>query len=602
MHIDVLDWKTHVLPQIGIKAQECINLQITDYDIFLGIMWKRFGTKTDKAESGTEEEFRIAYEKRVQFPQLHILFYFSQIPYMPKNKEEIVQLGKVIAFKEELEQIGLIWNYYSIDEFTKMVQNHLSMILRNRFSPQGEVKESADFISYLTKLRSDCMYMDIRGLATGEKKVYQFKIDQLYIPLKTAGGGIHEEKRGKKVAPDGMMPRDVLLQEALKEHRLLIKGDPGAGKTTFLRFLSFTLCQRWLGEEPSLSAAPVFWPEPPPLPLLIKPAVLMEYIRQHKGKGEGFPVEDDSPEWLVLFIEKMGVENNWGLSADAIREKLKEGNCLILIDGLDEAPDVSIREKVLSLATRTINAYNECKVVVTTRPIALTDTRLPSGFAEVQIAPLDDQSIDVFLSRWCKALYADAPEKSECLFDELKKAINARSAIHLMARTPVMLTALAVVYWNEQRLPEQRAKLYKSIITWLLRSREKKPGRLSADRCRLHLEELAFKMFIHPEGRKRQVGLRWAAETIAYQFDPKDKERGTMEAEAFLRAEMVDSGIIVERQRQVEFWHLSFQEYLAACKIGGFLDNKVIETIFEDGRIFKSEWREMLLLLGGCPL
>jgi hypothetical protein len=30
-----------------------------------------------------------------------------------------------------------------------------------------------------------------------------------------------------------------------------------------------------------------------------------------------------------------------------------------------------------------------------------------------------------------------------------------------------MLTALAVVHWNEHRLPEQRADLYDSILRWL---------------------------------------------------------------------------------------------------------------------------------------
>jgi len=599
VRIDVLEWKTHVLPQIGTKAQECINDQIKDYDIFLGIMWKRFGTPTDKAESGTEEEFRIAFDNWTRFNRPHILFYFSQIPYMPKNREENKQMDQVLAFKEELEKKGMVRTYESLEEFANMVREHLSMLLRKWFSPQDEVKAIADFTSYLTNLKSECMYMDIRGLATGEKKAHQFRIDQLYIPLKTESWGIREEKREKKGSPEVMMPREVPLQDALKEQRLLIKGDPGAGKTTFLRFLAFTLCQRWLGKEDSPSGASVLWPEPPPLPILIRPAVLMEYIKLHKGKGDGLPLEDESPEWLVHFMETTGEENNWGLSGDAIREKLKEGNCLILLDGLDEAPDAVTREKVLYLAARTINAYNACRVVVTTRPIALTDTRLPPGFAEAQIAPLDDQGIDAFLSRWCEALYAEAPEKSGCLFEDLKRALQARPVIHRMARTPVMLTALAVVYWNEHRLPEQRAELYESIITWLLRSREKKPGRLSSDRCRSLLEELAFRMFTHPEGRKREAGLRWAAEAIAGQFNPQDKEKGTLDAESFLKAEMVDSGIIVERQRQVEFWHLSFQEYLAACRIGGFLDRKVVETVFEDERIYKSEWRELMLLLGG---
>ena len=46
----------------------------------------------------------------------------------------------------------------------------------------------------------------------------------------------------------------------------------------------------------------------------------------------------------------------------------------------------------------------------------------------------------------------------------------------LLHRNPVMLTALAVVHWNERRLPEQRADLYESILTWLARAREQRQG------------------------------------------------------------------------------------------------------------------------------
>ena len=63
-----------------------------------------------------------------------------------------------------------------------------------------------------------------------------------------------------------------------------------------------------------------------------------------------------------------------------------------------------------------------------------------------------------------------------------------------MARNPVMLTALAVVHWNERRLPEQRADLYNSIITWLSRSREQRPGRATADETVAVLQELALAM------------------------------------------------------------------------------------------------------------
>lgn len=59
--------------------------------------------------------------------------------------------------------------------------------------------------------------------------------------------------------------------------------------------------------------------------------------------------------------------------------------------------------------------------------------------------------------------------------------MNALDEIKRMARNPVMLTALAVVHWNERRLPEQRADLYASIVVWLARSRPQSAGRESAD-------------------------------------------------------------------------------------------------------------------------
>ena len=52
-----------------------------------------------------------------------------------------------------------------------------------------------------------------------------------------------------------------------------------------------------------------------------------------------------------------------------------------------------------------------------------------------------------------------------------------------MARNPVMLTALAVLQHNGQRLPEHRVDLYDEILRWLAAAREGKPGRPTADKC-----------------------------------------------------------------------------------------------------------------------
>lgn len=61
----VVNWKTHGFPAYGGDAQSLLNDQIadmTDYELFIGIMWNRFGTPTPRAGSGTEEEFLRAVE------------------------------------------------------------------------------------------------------------------------------------------------------------------------------------------------------------------------------------------------------------------------------------------------------------------------------------------------------------------------------------------------------------------------------------------------------------------------------------------------------------------------------------------------------------
>ncbi|NIA29054.1 MAG: DUF4062 domain-containing protein [Actinobacteria bacterium] len=109
--LEVIDWRTHVAPDMG-RPQDIINKQINDYDIFVGIMWKRFGTPTGEADSGTEEEFNIADKNWHAYERPRILFYFNQKPYMPKSSGEMQQFAKVIAFKESLQsERGLIWEY-----------------------------------------------------------------------------------------------------------------------------------------------------------------------------------------------------------------------------------------------------------------------------------------------------------------------------------------------------------------------------------------------------------------------------------------------------------------------------------------------------------
>ena len=66
IRVELLRWESNVASQIADGPQPVVNKQIESYDIFIGLLAKRFGTPTAVAQSGTEEEFRRAYELRPQ--------------------------------------------------------------------------------------------------------------------------------------------------------------------------------------------------------------------------------------------------------------------------------------------------------------------------------------------------------------------------------------------------------------------------------------------------------------------------------------------------------------------------------------------------------
>jgi hypothetical protein len=132
--LQLVKWETSVAPGMGRDAQDVVNQQIGEYDIFVGIIWKRMGTPTAVAQSGTEEEFRRAYAEWQRNRSLRILFYFSQAPYSIKTGEDASQLLRVIAFRDEVAKLGLVWEYPAVNRFADVIRPHLALVLGQMFS------------------------------------------------------------------------------------------------------------------------------------------------------------------------------------------------------------------------------------------------------------------------------------------------------------------------------------------------------------------------------------------------------------------------------------------------------------------------------------
>ena len=335
----VLDSKSdvrHRVHQQGPQGPIDEDLPIGQCDIVVGILWKRFGTPIPEmgGETGTEHEIRLAIAASRQSVKPEVVICFNDAPYRPKDVAESKQATRVLEFREEIR--GLELAYDGADDFRDQIRNYLEQYLKAHYPvmPGSATPPIAgDPTRYVKALREETSHFDVQGLKFGDNRAYRFPIDEFYIPLTTSSS--------------------IPLQEALRAHRkLLVVGDPGSGKSTFLKRVAFQLCNEYATGGP--------------LPIRIEAAVLSTYIaQQHTKTG---PADASSPDWIPVFLGAQCDEKNRGLGTDCFRARLKAGGCHVLIDGLDETPDEIQRERLARLIREAAAAFDGCRFVVTSRP------------------------------------------------------------------------------------------------------------------------------------------------------------------------------------------------------------------------------------------
>lgn len=179
--------ETHAWPGFGEDAQSVINHQIGPYDVFVGIMWNRIGTRTGRAVSGTVEEFETAYTAWKEHKRPSLMFYFNRQPSDLATVPEIEQKVEVVKFKQRLQGLGaLYWEYNGPDDFRRIAMTHLIAELKTHMPSRLVVTDSTtnnseDFTntmdwSRLTKIGAwtfDSTMNEIRGSG-----VYEFLLSR----------------------------------------------------------------------------------------------------------------------------------------------------------------------------------------------------------------------------------------------------------------------------------------------------------------------------------------------------------------------------------------------------------------------------------------
>ncbi len=243
-------------------------------------------------------------------------------------------------------------------------------------------------------------------------------------------------KLARRELPNGL-PTTPTLPELLAAEpsaalsgRYVVLGEPGAGKSTLCRHLCFALAKD----------------EDGPVPIF---ASLARLARD--GAKSVFDLAEEDAAF------HFDAERAAGLSA-RLRERAESGGAWLFLDGLDEVSGETARSRVREVIAAFAADERIARVVVTSREVGYE--RLDERFVHAKVRPLSGDGSDQqkLLVCWLDDRAAD-----------VWRRIAESPRVTELAQNPLLLTLLAKIAVDDDKLPPSRAKLYARAVRLLLK-------------------------------------------------------------------------------------------------------------------------------------
>ena len=349
----------------------------------------------------------------------------------------------------------------------------------------------------------------------------------------------------------------------------MVLGKPGAGKTTFLKYLALQCIKGNL----LTNLVPVF-------------ITLRQFTEAQKELS------------LLEYITQIFDDN--AVSVAEINSILKNGRALILLDGLDEVRETSSKP-ILSQISDFSSRYSRNKFVITCR-IAASEYNFEK-FTSVEVADFDDEQINNFANNWFKSKNTKIAENRA---DNFINKLNENQSIKELATNPLLLTLLCLEFEDYLDFPANRSELYERGVGILLSKWDAKRGierdqvykRLSLRRKEDLLSQIALKTFERGDYFFKQKELKQnIVDYICNLPDAKTNEEALLiDSEAVLKSIEAQHGLFVERARDIySFSHLTFHEYFTARGLYTTYDG--LKNLVN--HITEIRWREVFILVVG---
>ena len=419
---------------------------------------------------------------------------------------------------------------------------------------------------------------------------------RLSLNLNMGMAGFRNEQRlGKLVKSEYLNEEDSNDNFTVDIWRLLAKAksDPiykqiailawgGFGKTTLLRHVTYRLCRNKQNQD-----VPRF------VPVLL-------LLRKYRDL-----LTQENPEDLPTIIEKYHLPSlnaNLQMPTNWAWDLLHKGRMLILLDGFDEVPKLQ-RPLVSQWLNAQMRNYPKSVFILSSRPKAYIEQPFSDDRLDLKsifhVQPFTLKQIQEFVEKWywCQEYYGCGKTDSDAVRREATNAANNllgqiinREELTKLASNPLLLTMIARFHrrYPSAELPKRRGDLYQEICNLQLKDRptaRQLETMLMDVEAQVILQMLALEMMIQKEERiDREILLEKLDAYLSTQNE-------TVNASEFLEEVEKISELLVQKEDELEFSHLSFQEFLAAMEIIRTNQESILHSHFHD-----DWWKQVILL------